>query len=151
METSTLTSRSTALLRCDSNDAICGRKQLLVADPEFVRIRAVSRDNAASILRQLERPSLEATIATLASLPADTPCHAPEVWRAIAVQTLVLVNGLDTLHPVEYGHRLAASIPGARLVEIAPKERDPALHAREARQAIEVFVAGLNLEPFAAG
>jgi pimeloyl-ACP methyl ester carboxylesterase len=57
--------------------------------------------------------------------------------------TLVLVNELDALHPVEYGRRLAAGIPGALLVEIAPKEEDPTLHAREAREAIEAFVAEL--------
>jgi pimeloyl-ACP methyl ester carboxylesterase len=118
-------------------------KERLLADSEFRRIQTVSRDNAASILRQLERPSLEATSATLASLPADTPCATPEAWREVAVPTLVLVNALDALHPVEYGQRLAAGIPGARLVEIAPKEKDPALHAREAREAIEAFVAGL--------
>ena len=118
-------------------------KGRLLADPEYRRIQAVSRDNAASILRQLERPSLEATIATLARLPADTPCPAPEAWREVTVPTLVLVNELDALHPVNHGRRLAAGIPGARLVEIAPKEKDPALHAREARQAIEAFVAGL--------
>jgi len=53
-----------------------GRRQAIaLGRPEFVRIQAVSRDNAASILRQLERPNLEATIATLASLPADAPCQ----------------------------------------------------------------------------
>jgi hypothetical protein len=76
-------------------------------------------------LRQLERPNLEGTIATLASLPADTPCPAQEAWRGVAVPTLVLVNELDALHPVEYGRRLAAGIAGARLVQIAPKEKDP--------------------------
>ncbi|MBV8901450.1 MAG: alpha/beta fold hydrolase [Verrucomicrobia bacterium] len=118
-------------------------KELLLTDPEFRRIQAVSRDNAASILRQLERPSPETTIATLASLPADAPCPAPEGWRAVGVPTLVLVNELDALHPVEYGRRLAAGIPGAQLVQIAPKEQDPALHTREAREAIEAFVRGL--------
>jgi len=118
-------------------------KERLLADPGFRRIESISRDNAASILRQLERPSLEATIATLGSLPGDAPCPTPEAWREVAVPTLVLVNALDALHPVEYGERIAAGIPGARLVEVAPKEKDPSLHAREARQAIEAFVAGL--------
>lgn len=123
-------------------------KERLLADSGFRRIESVSRDNAASILRQLERPSLEATIATLASLPADEPCSTPEAWREVAVPTLVLVNELDALHPVEYGRRLAAGIAGARLVEIAPKEKDPVLHTREAREAIEAFVADLlDLNP----
>ena len=118
-------------------------RERLLAAPEYHRIHGISRDNAASILRQLERSDLEGAVATLARLPADAPCPAPEGWRAITVPALVLVNESDALHPVEYGRRLAAGIPGARLVEIAPKERDPALHAREARDAIEAFVAGL--------
>jgi pimeloyl-ACP methyl ester carboxylesterase len=119
-------------------------RERLLPDAEYRRIQAVSRDNAASILRQLERPNLEATIATLACLPSDAPCPAPEAWRAVAVPALVLINDLDALHPVEYGRRLASGIPGAKLVELAPKEKDPALHAREARAAIEAFVTGLQ-------
>jgi pimeloyl-ACP methyl ester carboxylesterase len=118
-------------------------KERLLTDSEFRHIQTVSRDNAALILRQLERPSLEATSATLASLPPDTPCATAEAWREVRVPTLVFVNALDALHPVEYGQRLAAGIPGVRLVVIAPKEKDPALHAREAREDIEAFVAGL--------
>jgi pimeloyl-ACP methyl ester carboxylesterase len=139
------------ILRCLSQwlqeEGSQSAKERLLADPEYHRIQAFSRDNAASILRQLERPSLEATIATLARLPADAPCAAPEAWRAITVPTLVLVNHLDAMHPVDCGRRLADGIPGARLVEIAPKEKDPALHAREARQAIEAFVARLPAKP----
>ncbi len=116
-------------------------RELLMGDAEFQRIQTISRDNAGSILRQLDRPNIEATIATLASLPADTPCPTPKAWRAVAVPTLVLVNGSDALHPIEYGQRLAAEIPHARLVEIAPKTIDPVLHVREAREAIEGFIA----------
>jgi pimeloyl-ACP methyl ester carboxylesterase len=122
-------------------------RDLLLADTEFRSIQAISRDNAASILRQLERPNLEATIATLANLTADSPCPFPEAWREIKVPTLVLTNQLDALHPVDYGQRLAAEIPGARLVEITPKETDPILHARETRESIEAFVSSLNLAP----
>jgi pimeloyl-ACP methyl ester carboxylesterase len=121
-----------------------GARERLLKDPEFRRIEMISRDNAASILRQLERPDLEATITTLANLPADAPCHQPEAWRTIVVSTLVIVNSFDALHPVEYGVKLADDIPGAQLVEVAPKEKDPVLHARQSQYAIESFVAGLR-------
>jgi len=42
--------------------------------------------------------------------------------------------------PIEYGKRLAGEIHGAKLVEITPKEVDPALHARDALGAIDDFV-----------
>ena len=118
-------------------------RTLLLADPEFVRIRSVSRESSASILRQLERPHLEEAIATLAQLPADAPCPAPEGWRGLSIPTLVLINGSDPMHPAGYGERLAAGIPGSRLVEIASKERDPVRHVFEATKAIEGFVSSL--------
>ena len=119
-------------------------RALLMADPEFVRIRSVSRESSVSILRQLERPHLEEAIATLAQLPADAPCPAPEGWHGLSIPTLVLINGSDPMHPAGSGERLAAGIPGSRLVEIASKEKDPALHAFEARKAIESFVSSLE-------
>ena len=116
-----------------------GAKELLLADPEFARTRAVNRDNAF-YLSLLGFYYLEAKIFTLSIFSFYTPCHAPEAWRTILVPTLVLTNDSDAIHPVVYGQQLAAGIPAARLVEIAPKESDPALHAREAREAIEGFV-----------
>ena len=47
------------------------------------------------------------------------------------------------MHPAGYGERLAAGIPGASLVEIASKEKDPVLHVFEASKAIEGFVSSL--------
>jgi pimeloyl-ACP methyl ester carboxylesterase len=119
-------------------------RALLVADPDFVRIRNASRESSASILRQLERPVREEAIATLAQLSADAPCPAPEAWRGLSIPTLVLINSSDPMHPASYGERLAAGIPGSRLVEIVSKERDPAQHIFEAREAIERFVSSLE-------
>ena len=61
-----------------------------------------------------------------------------------SIPTLVLINGSDPMHPAEYGERLAAGIPGSRLVEIVSKEKGPALHVFEARKAIESFVSSLE-------
>jgi hypothetical protein len=44
---------------------------------------------------------------------------------------------------MNYGHTLAAEIPGAKLVEISAKEKDPIAHALDARRAIEQFVVSL--------
>ena len=118
-------------------------KQLVAADPEFLRIQALSQDNAGSILRQLDRPNLEATIATLERLPASAPVTKEKAWRAISVPALVLINDCDALHPMNYGHTLGAEIPGAKLVEISAKEKDPIAHALDARRAIEQFVVSL--------
>jgi pimeloyl-ACP methyl ester carboxylesterase len=119
-------------------------RKLLLSDPEFVRIQRVSRNSAASILGQLERPNRDGAIATLAQLPADTPCPAHEAWRDLSIPTLVLINTPDPMHPAEYGQRLAAEIPCSHLVQITSKEMDPVLHAHEAREAIEGFVSALE-------
>ncbi len=118
-------------------------KNWLPTDPEFQRIQSISRDNAASISRQLEQADIGPMIALLERLPADSPCPAPEAWRQVTAPTLVIVIRRDALHPIEYGERLAAGIPGASLVEITPKELDPAAHARDAAKVIEEFVASL--------
>ena len=75
-------------------------RTLLMADPHFVRIRSVSRESSASILRQLERPHLEEAIATLAQLPADAPCPAPEGWRGLSMPTLVLTTARTRCIPL---------------------------------------------------
>ena len=116
----------------------------LPTDPEFQRIESISRDNAASIRRQLEHANVDTMIALLEHLPADSPCPAPEAWRQVRVPTLVIVNRHDALHPMAYGQRLAAEMPDARLTEITSKELDLAAHTRDAAQAIEGFVAMLG-------
>lgn len=128
------------IARALPENGVEGTRQLLLKDPVFRRIEAVSREHAASILRQLERPDLAAVVATLTLLPADTPCPVPQGWRGVRVPTLVLVNAMDPLHPADYGQRLAAEIPGAQLVELTPKEKEPVRHALEMRDAIERFV-----------
>jgi pimeloyl-ACP methyl ester carboxylesterase len=133
-----------AICRHLKEDGRKSTKKWLPTDPEFKRIQSISRDNASSILRQLERPNLEAMIVLFESLLADTPCPALDAWRQLRVPALVLVNGKDALHPTDYGRRLAEEIPGARLIEITPKELDPVAHARDAAQAIEDFVATLE-------
>jgi pimeloyl-ACP methyl ester carboxylesterase len=119
-------------------------RQWLPTDPEFQRIQSISRDNAASLTRQLERPDVEGMIPLLERVPASSPCPAPEAWRQVHAPTLVIVNGRDALHPLAYGERLAAGIPGASLVEITPKELDPAAHAHDTARVIEEFVASLG-------
>lgn len=119
-------------------------KEWLPTDTEFERIQRISRDNAASIMRQLERPDLEGMIALLESLPADTPCPTPEAWCQVTAPTLVIVNSRDALHPMAYGRRLTDGIPGATLVEVASKDADPVAHARDSARAIEDFAATLG-------
>jgi len=115
-------------------------KELLSVHPEFLRIKKISPDNAASIMRQFERPHVQSTIATLTNLPADAPCSTRKAWSTISVPTLVIVNELDPMHPVEYGRILASGIPGAALAKIPPKQKGLNLHSSEAREAIEAFV-----------
>jgi pimeloyl-ACP methyl ester carboxylesterase len=126
------------------NDGREVTRKWLPTDPEFQRIQSISRDNAASISRQLERPDVETMITLLERMPASSPCPTAKAWRQVTAPTLVIVNSRDALHPIEYGERLAAEIPVARLVEITPKELDPVAHACDAARAIEDFVATLS-------
>jgi pimeloyl-ACP methyl ester carboxylesterase len=59
------------------------------------------------------------------------------------VPTLVIGHGRDLAHPLAHAERLAALIPGARLVEITPKATDRAAYLRGFRQAVVDFLRAL--------
>jgi pimeloyl-ACP methyl ester carboxylesterase len=59
------------------------------------------------------------------------------------VPTLVIGHGRDLVHPLGLAETLAATIPGARLVEITPKATDAARHTDEFRAALRRFLTSL--------
>jgi pimeloyl-[acyl-carrier protein] methyl ester esterase len=81
------------------------------------------------------RPALSATLDVLVA--ADLRARAPR----IAQPTLVVAGGRDTLTPPDAGRWLAASIPGARFLEIAGSAHAPFLsHRDEFLAALEAFL-----------
>ena len=84
---------------------------------------AASPTTAASLAGQFLQPQAQERVARLERIPLDCPAPDRRQWRAIAVPTLVLANGRDAIHPLEYGVTLAREIPGAEFKELTPKSR----------------------------
>lgn len=106
----------------------------------FQEVKRVSPDNANSLLAQFAHPRAEETVAKLERIPNYVPAHRRDDWRRIAVPTLVLANRQDEIHPFTFGETLAAAIPNARLVEVAPKSVSKERHNAEVQAALDEFL-----------
>jgi pimeloyl-ACP methyl ester carboxylesterase len=58
----------------------------------------------------------------------------------IRCPTLVIGNGQDFVHPLEYARVLAALIPRAQLVEVTSKTIDRDSYVKEFRAALAAFL-----------
>jgi pimeloyl-ACP methyl ester carboxylesterase len=99
--------------------------------------------NLGSLRGFFARPNPQATAALLGAIAADGPGVTRAQATALAVPTLVIGHGRDLVHPLAYAESLAATIPGAELVEITPKATDAARHADEFRSALRRFLTSL--------
>lgn len=104
------------------------------------RLAVEAPDNLASMLGFFDRPDAVTTAKLLSAIAADGPGVTGEQAAAIKVPTLVIGNGLDLVHPMPLARMLAAQIPGARYVEIAPKALDKVIHAQEFKGAVKKFL-----------
>jgi pimeloyl-ACP methyl ester carboxylesterase len=97
-------------------------------------------DNLSSLLASFDRPDRAIRSRLLAAISADDPGVSEDDVRRIRVPTLVLGNTIDRLHPLALARQLAAAIPNARFVEIAPKSRDRPRYVAEFRAAVAEFL-----------
>jgi pimeloyl-ACP methyl ester carboxylesterase len=110
-------------------------------DTEFYQhVRAVSPDNAKSLLSQFADPRAEETVAKLERIPQYVPQHTRSDWKRISVPTLVLANRQDEIHPFDFGETLAREIPNAQLVELTPKSVSMTRHTADVQRAISEFL-----------
>ena len=103
-------------------------------------LRRDAPDNFASLLKFFDRPDLAVTADLLGAIAEDGPGVTRAEAAALKLPTLVIGHGVDHAHPLATARRLAATIPGARLVEIAPKATDKARHVAEFRSALGAFL-----------
>jgi pimeloyl-ACP methyl ester carboxylesterase len=98
-------------------------------------------DNLDSLRSFFTREPIAVTAALLSRISVDGPGVTGEQVAGIAVPTLVVVNERDTIHPLSHARRLAEQIPGARLVQVAPKADDHQRYVAEFRAALRDFLA----------
>lgn len=103
-------------------------------------LRRDAPDNLASLLKFFDRPDLAVTADLLGAIAADGPGVTEAEVASLRVPTLVIGHGVDYAHPLAYAERLAATIPGSRFVEIAPKANDKPRHIAEFRSALDAFL-----------
>ncbi len=98
----------------------------------------------ASLLGQFDRPRAEETVAILERLPAAAPLHDLASLASLTLPALALANRQDPVHPIEYGERLAAAIPGARCEEITSKAVSAERHAADVRLCVAGFLSPMT-------
>jgi pimeloyl-ACP methyl ester carboxylesterase len=112
------------LFRWDEDE----RVRQLVASPEFARRLLALRMTPA------QRERAARNDATARRLCRETRFHSASLERwlhRIDVPTTVIWGDTDRLLPIEYGRKLAAQIPGSRLVTIADCGHLPAIEHPE--------------------
>jgi len=106
----------------------------------YLRAREVSAANAESLAAQFLHPRAEETVARLERIPLDSPCRDRAEWRGLKIPTLVLANGQDSIHPLDYGLTLAREIPNAQFKVLTPKFVSVERHNRQTQRFVEQFL-----------
>lgn len=115
-------------------------ERLPIAD----QLRREAPDNLASLLTFFDRRDPALTADLLSEIAHDGPGVTAAQVAGIEVPTLVIGHGVDHAHPLAHARELAATIPGARLAEIAPKATDKPRHIAEFRSALDSFLRTLD-------
>lgn len=110
------------------------------ATAEYRETKAQFPDTAKSLAGQFANPRALDNIANLEQIPRDRPDFPPASWAAIRVPTLVLANDRDPIHPLEYGQKIAAAIPGAEFLQIASKSESVERHNQDTQRALSEFL-----------
>ncbi len=100
-------------------------------------------DNLASLLGVFDRPNPDVTADLLGDIAADGPGVTEADARALRIPVLVIGHAVDIIHPLRHAKVLAATIPGARFVEIPAKALDKPAHVAAFRLAVTDFLDSL--------
>jgi pimeloyl-ACP methyl ester carboxylesterase len=107
---------------------------------DYRELLASCPDGAQSLRCQLTNERAVDAVARLERLPVDQPLADLGAAAVIRIPTLVLAHRQDPIHRFEFGARLAAAIPGAKLAPLPPKSIDPERHAAEVQHYLEAFL-----------
>ena len=101
-------------------------------------------DNLTSLRGFFIREPLEVTAELLQRISADGPGISATEIAGLAVPTLVIGHGRDSVHPLALAQDLAALLPKSRLCEITPKAESKSRHVSEFASALNNFLEGLQ-------
>ncbi len=109
------------------------------ASPTHAHLAKTAPDNLASLLGFFERQPIATTAALLQAIAADCPGITEHDLAALTVPSLVIGTSHDAIHPWPMATRLAALIPGAKLLEATPKSIDKPGYLADLHTALAAF------------
>jgi pimeloyl-ACP methyl ester carboxylesterase len=123
----------------DAHGAQEARARFEACEP-FAALKAVSPDNAASLLGQFDRPDPASTQVLLSRLAVDGTGLSMADYHALRLPVQVIGHGQDAVHPWAMAQAIADAIPGAELVEITAKSISLERYRAEFSCALEGFL-----------
>lgn len=109
------------------------------ASPTYDHLAKTAPDNLASLLSFFGREPIANTAALLQAIAADGPGITEPDLAALTVPSLVIGTQHDAIHPLPMATRLAALIPGAKLVQATPKSIDKPGYLADLHKALAAF------------
>jgi pimeloyl-ACP methyl ester carboxylesterase len=108
------------------------------------QLQAEAPDNLASLRGFFSRQPISITHELLCRISADGPGVASSEIGSISVPTLIVGHARDLVHPLSIAQALAGLIPRANLIEITPKADSRERYRDDFREALSVFLKGLQ-------
>jgi pimeloyl-ACP methyl ester carboxylesterase len=109
------------------------------ASPTYDHLAKTAPDNLASLLSFFQRQPIATTAALLQAIAADGPGIIEPDLVALTLPTLVIGTQHDAIHPWSMATRLAALIPGAKLLAATPKSIDKPGYLADLHTALAAF------------
>ncbi|GLQ10693.1 alpha/beta hydrolase [Devosia yakushimensis] len=109
------------------------------ASPTYGHLAKTAPDNLASLMGFFQRTPITTTAALLQAIAADGPGITEPDLAALTIPTLVIGTQHDAIHPWSMAKRLAALIPGAKLLEATPKSIDKPGYLADLHTALAAF------------
>jgi pimeloyl-ACP methyl ester carboxylesterase len=107
--------------------------------PDYLEAQERWPDVATSFCQQFLAERAEETALKLERIITDSPHPDRAAWGSLRLPTLVLGNGMDPIHPMEFARELAQAIPGADLREITSKSLSLEQHQADVQRHLTAF------------
>ena len=118
-------------------------KARFASSPTGRRLARDAPDNYASLIGFFDAPDPDTLADILADIARDGPGVTRDEAAALAIPTLVIGHAEDLVHPLAIAEAIAATIPGAILARIPPKQSARPAHVAAFRAAVTDFLASL--------
>lgn len=117
-------------------------KELFRRTSEYQALAEQAPDAAYSVSAQFDLPRARENAIKFKRIPVTRPPFDITELDQLDMPALVLANGMDPIHPLEVGRRLADRLPRAKFVEIVSKSVSREKHVAQVQAALVEFLTG---------